>query len=695
MSYQAIFTWPHTDANHVVVTGTFDNWSSSQPLTKSDTGFAASIPLPYGERVQYKYVVDGYWCTRADEPSETDASGNVNNIFLTPPAPVVEDAVPATQRHDLAEEVPESVTSSTLTAVPTDETESEPTTTLETLKAGAAQVHEEYVKPALEAAVPVVSGAVAAAVPVVKDIHETYVAPAAEKVGQAAADAHEAYVIPVLDAAAAKADELHAAHVQPVLDTAAAKVADIHANVLLPAFDKAAELNVTTVQPALAQAQEVHEQHVQPVVDKAVEVGQTVVEKAVPVAQQVHAEYVKPALDTVNPILDDAAGVVSVAVPAGIASATETVVAAHEEYVAPVLQPHLDAATKAVTETVQPALNSAQATLQPALDKAHEVLQPALDKAAELHAAHVQPVLDAHQESITHVKDSVLAAEGTGGSAVAYVASGLGAAVATVTGIDPINAPKIPVTDEEAAELEKEAAVAAPVAEPEVAPQVLAATADSTPLVPADPLEHGATTTVPETVTNGKDLPSLPTFIEPAGGYKDEVPEEGDMDEPSDFPSAEPLPAAADVTGTVDDDMATELEASEAFEQQRQEEDVFLVHPGTAPAAVEEKPLPPPTSSAAEPVYPADAAAKEVDVVVPESAAEVVKGDVHKPTPLPGSFSDEPTSTASPTGTPISRRSFPTTDSGPGSPGSPGGEEKRKKRTSLFGKIKATFSKHK
>ncbi|KZT54532.1 hypothetical protein CALCODRAFT_382665 [Calocera cornea HHB12733] len=151
----------------------------------------------------------------------------------------------------------------------------------------------------------------------------------------------------------------------------------------------------------------------------------------------------------------------------------------------------------------------------------------------------------------------------------------------------------------------------------------------------------------------------------------------------SNLPSSEPLPAAADVTGTVDDDFATELEASQAFEAQREEEDVFLVKPTSA--TVVEKPAAPPTSSAAEPIYPAGGAAKEVDVSVPASAPEVVKGDAKKPAPLPTSVSEEPASTASPTGTPISRRSFPTTESGPGSPGSPGGEEKRKKRTSIFG----------
>ncbi|KZT54531.1 carbohydrate-binding module family 48 protein, partial [Calocera cornea HHB12733] len=78
---------PHTDASHVVVTGTFDNWTSSQTLQKTESGFSALISLPYGQKVEYKYVVDGAWVTRSDEPSETDNSGNVNNVLLTPPEP--------------------------------------------------------------------------------------------------------------------------------------------------------------------------------------------------------------------------------------------------------------------------------------------------------------------------------------------------------------------------------------------------------------------------------------------------------------------------------------------------------------------------------------------------------------------------------------------------------------------------------
>ncbi|KAI6151761.1 immunoglobulin E-set [Pisolithus tinctorius] len=80
--------WPHTGPNDVIVTGTFDQWSSSIHLVKGDTGFHGTVKLPWGEKVAYKFIVDGYWFCRDDRPMEDDGSGHVNNILYVPQKPL-------------------------------------------------------------------------------------------------------------------------------------------------------------------------------------------------------------------------------------------------------------------------------------------------------------------------------------------------------------------------------------------------------------------------------------------------------------------------------------------------------------------------------------------------------------------------------------------------------------------------------
>ncbi|KAJ9104234.1 hypothetical protein QFC19_004051 [Naganishia cerealis] len=120
MTHNATFTWPPTASERVVVTGTFDNWSgTAHPLHRDpQTGyFATTVPIPYGEKVAYKYVVDGQWMTREDEAKEwgesderaerraerdsaagyesrgfsrgppENAAGNMNNVYTAPHAP--------------------------------------------------------------------------------------------------------------------------------------------------------------------------------------------------------------------------------------------------------------------------------------------------------------------------------------------------------------------------------------------------------------------------------------------------------------------------------------------------------------------------------------------------------------------------------------------------------------------------------
>ncbi|KIJ19880.1 carbohydrate-binding module family 48 protein [Paxillus involutus ATCC 200175] len=84
------FVWPHTGPTNVVVTGTFDQWSSSIRLAKGDVGFSGTVKIPWGEKVAYKFIVDGYWLCRDDRPQEDDGHGNINNFLRVPvkPAPL-------------------------------------------------------------------------------------------------------------------------------------------------------------------------------------------------------------------------------------------------------------------------------------------------------------------------------------------------------------------------------------------------------------------------------------------------------------------------------------------------------------------------------------------------------------------------------------------------------------------------------
>jgi hypothetical protein len=70
------------------VTGTFDQWSSSICLVKGDAGFSGTVKVPWGEKVTYKFIVDGHWQCREDRPQEKDGHGNVNNVLQTPEKPL-------------------------------------------------------------------------------------------------------------------------------------------------------------------------------------------------------------------------------------------------------------------------------------------------------------------------------------------------------------------------------------------------------------------------------------------------------------------------------------------------------------------------------------------------------------------------------------------------------------------------------
>ncbi|KIM83841.1 carbohydrate-binding module family 48 protein, partial [Piloderma croceum F 1598] len=87
-THEAVLRWPHIDAKEVIVSGDFDQWSNSVHLAKDESGFAAKVKIPWGAKVEYKFLVDGQWKT-SDAPVETDPSGRyTNNVFIAPPKPV-------------------------------------------------------------------------------------------------------------------------------------------------------------------------------------------------------------------------------------------------------------------------------------------------------------------------------------------------------------------------------------------------------------------------------------------------------------------------------------------------------------------------------------------------------------------------------------------------------------------------------
>ncbi|KAI9328966.1 major facilitator superfamily domain-containing protein [Obelidium mucronatum] len=86
----AKITWYTPETHHsVIVTGTFDNWSKSVSMTRSDEldAYVADVNIPNsqlkpGEKLMYKFIVDGEWMIDSEEPIESDPSGNINNVFV-------------------------------------------------------------------------------------------------------------------------------------------------------------------------------------------------------------------------------------------------------------------------------------------------------------------------------------------------------------------------------------------------------------------------------------------------------------------------------------------------------------------------------------------------------------------------------------------------------------------------------------
>ncbi|KAJ7067974.1 hypothetical protein C8F01DRAFT_584063 [Mycena amicta] len=87
--HEVSFHWPSGEPTQVIVTGTFDQWSSSLHLHKSEdgAGFSGSTKIEYGSKIAFKYVVDSEWLCSSSSPTETDGEGNINNIYQAPDLP--------------------------------------------------------------------------------------------------------------------------------------------------------------------------------------------------------------------------------------------------------------------------------------------------------------------------------------------------------------------------------------------------------------------------------------------------------------------------------------------------------------------------------------------------------------------------------------------------------------------------------
>ncbi|XP_056102536.1 5'-AMP-activated protein kinase subunit beta-1b isoform X2 [Rhinichthys klamathensis goyatoka] len=74
-----VFRWSGP-GKEIYLSGSFNNWASKIPLTKSHNNFVAILDLPEGEH-QYKFYVDGHWILDPKEAVVTNKSGVVNNVI--------------------------------------------------------------------------------------------------------------------------------------------------------------------------------------------------------------------------------------------------------------------------------------------------------------------------------------------------------------------------------------------------------------------------------------------------------------------------------------------------------------------------------------------------------------------------------------------------------------------------------------
>ncbi|MFT3679231.1 MAG: hypothetical protein QM791_03095 [Ferruginibacter sp.] len=84
-SVVTFFLRGNTNANKVILAGSFNNWSTSaQRMTATDSGWIADIKLGPG-KYWYKFIIDGKWdIDRDNKLVENDGRGNDNSVFFKP-----------------------------------------------------------------------------------------------------------------------------------------------------------------------------------------------------------------------------------------------------------------------------------------------------------------------------------------------------------------------------------------------------------------------------------------------------------------------------------------------------------------------------------------------------------------------------------------------------------------------------------
>ncbi|KAI8914563.1 hypothetical protein EDD86DRAFT_216724 [Gorgonomyces haynaldii] len=109
------------EAQKVILTGSFDNWSQSIELKKTENGFVGEITLDHSEQILFKFIVDGQWVTSPFYPTQKDDNGNVNNYinYEVEPKPVQEKKVAVEeQKHEGVAVVVEGVAPETVVSEP-------------------------------------------------------------------------------------------------------------------------------------------------------------------------------------------------------------------------------------------------------------------------------------------------------------------------------------------------------------------------------------------------------------------------------------------------------------------------------------------------------------------------------------------------------------------------------------------------
>lgn len=348
--YEATFDWYHPEANKVVITGLFDNWTGSTHLKRIEGGWETKVMLPWGQKTLYKYLVDDKWTADPTKPIEYDHEGNANNVYITPPKP-------------------ESTSTTTPGAPGVVEQAQE-------MASGAAQfAHATVVAPivaAVGAAVPVAAVAGSAA----RDVEP---APEATPLVDAAASMPPSTPQKTLDQVKAAVHAVQEMISPTAPETSDAKAVELHSKegVAAPLHDAAARMP-STAQAAMTSASTA--------IQNALPEGTTEQAKAL---GEIVSEKAGEAANHVNEAATVAAGAVAVAA----ATAASAIPEEHKQTV-----------EKNIINPVKEAV------------------------------ASVVPESKANGETGNAAK-----------GALAYVASGIGAAIKTVTGVDPINADKIPV----------------------------------------------------------------------------------------------------------------------------------------------------------------------------------------------------------------------------------------------------------